>query len=115
MRINQDDFLAITETLRRIGVLNIEKNTITQSCHILHKQGKYYIAHFKELLALDGNLKKHIEIEDIKRRNKIVNLLKEWNLVEVFDVIGPTDVSVFVCKHSDKHKYVLKSNYTFNK
>ena len=78
-----DDFLKVRETLSRIGVASRKEKKLYQSCHILHKQGKYYIVHFKELFALDGkntNLSKN----DIARRNTIVNLLNDWGLIEVF-------------------------------
>ena len=77
-----DDFLKVKETLTRIGVASKKSNTLFQSCHILHKQGKYYIVHFKELFALDGKPSDFSE-EDQSRRNTIANLLEEWELVEI--------------------------------
>ena len=77
-----DDFLKVKETLTRIGVASKKTNTLFQSCHILHKQGKYYIVHFKELFALDGKPSDFSE-EDQSRRNTIANLLEEWELVEI--------------------------------
>ena len=79
-----DDFLKVRETLTRIGVASRKEKKIYQSCHILHKQGRYFIVHFKELFALDG---KHtnITLNDIQRRNRITKLLSDWNLVEVAD------------------------------
>ncbi len=81
--LNQpDDFLKVRETLTRIGVASRKDKTLFQSCHILHKQGKYYIVHFKELFALDGK-KATLINNDIQRRNTIAVLLQDWNLVEV--------------------------------
>ena len=77
-----DDFLKVKETLTRIGVSSRKENKLYQSCHILHKRGKYYIVHFKELFALDG-LPTNLSDEDIGRRNTIANLLEEWELLEV--------------------------------
>jgi len=78
----KDDFLKVRETLTRIGVAAKKENVLYQSCHILHKQGKYYIVHFKELFALDGKPSSIIE-NDYARRNAIVNLLAEWGLVKI--------------------------------
>lgn len=80
-----DDFLKVKETLTRIGVSSRRENKLYQSCHILHKRGKYYIVHFKELFALDG-LPTDISETDIGRRNAIANLLDEWELLEVVDI-----------------------------
>jgi len=80
----KDDFLKVRETLTRIGVASKKDRTLYQSCHILHKQGRYYIVHFKELFALDG-LPSNVSEEDIKRRNAIVKLLEDWELLEVVD------------------------------
>ena len=77
-----DDFLKIRETLTRIGVASRKDKTLFQSCHILHKQGRYYIVHFKELFALDGK-PTNITNVDIERRNAIINLLQEWNLLKI--------------------------------
>jgi len=82
--INEDDFLKIRETLTRIGVASKKNRTIYQSCHILHKQGRYYIVHFKELFALDGKPSNFGE-EDMARRNTVANLLAEWGLVTLVD------------------------------
>ena len=79
-----DDFLKVRETLTRIGVASRKDKTLFQSCHILHKQGKYYIVHFKELFALDGKPSNFTE-EDMGRRNTIVNLLEEWELIKVVE------------------------------
>jgi len=80
--VEEDDFLKVRETLTRIGVASRKDNILYQSCHILHKQGKYYIVHFKELFALDGK-PSNFSDDDIGRRNTIANLLEEWGLVEI--------------------------------
>ena len=80
----QDDFLKVRETLTRIGVSSRKEKVLYQSCHILHKQGKYYIVHFKELFALDGK-PSNITVNDIQRRNAIANLLEEWGLVKILN------------------------------
>ena len=80
-----DDFLKVKETLTRIGISSRRENKLYQSCHILHKRGKYYIVHFKELFSLDG-LPPDIDEKDIARRNTITSLLEEWGLVEVVDM-----------------------------
>ena len=80
----QDDFLKVRETLTRIGVSSRKEKVLYQSCHILHKQGKYYIVHFKELFALDGK-PSNISENDIQRRNAIANLLEEWGLVKILN------------------------------
>lgn len=87
---NEDDFLKIRETLTRIGVASRKEKTIYQSCHILHKQGRYYIVHFKELFALDGKSANFGE-EDKGRRNTIANLLAEWGLVSLVDPIKSSE------------------------
>ena len=79
-----DDFLKIRETLSRIGVASRKEKKLYQSCHILHKQGKYYIVHFKELFALDGK-PTNLTTVDVERRNSIISLLQEWNLLKVVD------------------------------
>ena len=81
-----DDFLKVRETLTRIGVASRKERKLYQSCHILHKQGKYYIVHFKELFALDGK-RANLSMNDIQRRNRIVQLLSDWGLVNVMRII----------------------------
>jgi hypothetical protein len=110
-----DDFLKVKETLTRSGIPSRKDNTLYQSCHILHKQGKYYITHFKELFALDGKPTDFSE-SDIARRNTIANLLAEWNLVKLVDVaksiepIAPiSQVKIIVFK--DKANWNLQSKY----
>ena len=82
-----DDFLKVRETLSRIGVASRKEKKLYQSCHILHKQGRYFIVHFKELFALDGKAT-NLSENDISRRNTITNLLKDWGLVTVIGVMG---------------------------
>lgn len=108
----EEDFLKIVETLTRVGVLS-KDNVLTQTCHILHKRGKYSIMHFKELFRLDGVSKSEIAEEDIERRNGIVNLLLEWGLCNpagapVQGSLRKTKIIPF----RDKSKYTLKKNYT---
>ena len=110
-----DDFLKVKETLTRIGIASRREKKLYQSCHILHKQGKYYIVHFKELFALDGkptNLSKN----DIERRNTVVNLLHEWDLVEIVnpEKAQPT-VSIRQMKilpFSEKPEWDLQAKYS---
>lgn len=83
-----ENFLKIVETLTRVGVLSNKDNTLTQTCHILHKRGKYAIFHFKELFKLDGISKSEISEIDIARRNGIVNLLVQWNLCKANELEG---------------------------
>lgn len=109
---SEEDFLKIVETLTRIGVLSRD-NVLTQTCHLLHKRGRYAILHFKELFQLDGVSKSEISEEDIARRNGIANLLVEWNLCEPTD--KPQEGSLKKTKivsYRDKSKYTLKANYT---
>lgn len=112
-----DDFLKIKETLTRIGIASSKTNTLYQSCHILHKRGRYYIIHFKELFALDG--KPHnISVEDLQRRDAIANLLSRWKLCEVIGVIGMENDNMHNLKiiaYSDKSKWKLESKYTVGK
>lgn len=82
--VKDDDFLKVRETLTRIGVASKKDKTLYQSCHILHKQGRYYIVHFKELFKLDGK-PSNFEEDDIGRRNTICNLLSEWGLITIVD------------------------------
>lgn len=110
----REDFLKIVETLTRIGVVT-KDNTLVQTCHILHKRGHYYIAHFKELFQLDGVSKTPLEEEDVKRRNGIAKLLEEWGLCEIVEKerFGGGSLSkVKVVSHKDKKNYTLKQNYT---
>ncbi len=113
---HEDDFLKIRETLTRIGVASRKDKKIYQSCHILHKQGRYYIVHFKELFALDGKPSNFGE-EDKARRNTIANLLAEWNLVELADpkkskepVAPLSQIKVLPFKEKDDWELVTKYN-----
>jgi len=113
---DEDDFLKIRETLTRIGVASKKNRTIYQSCHILHKQGRYYIVHFKELFALDGKPSNFAE-EDIARRNTIANLLAEWGLVDLVDArrssepVAPlSQIKVLPYKEKDEWELVAKYN-----
>lgn len=112
---HKDDFLKVKETLTRIGVASRKDNTLYQSCHILHKQGKYYITHFKELFALDGKDTDFSE-NDISRRNTIANLLAEWGLVTLADPdksstpVAPIS-QIKVIAFKDKDKWNLQSKY----
>lgn len=112
----EDDFLKVRETLTRIGVASRKDMTIYQSCHILHKQGRYYIVHFKELFALDGK-PTNFDENDISRRNTIVNLLTEWGLVENLnekktqEPVAPlSQIKVLSYKEKDKWNHVVKYN-----
>ena len=115
----EDDFLKIKETLTRIGISSRKEKKLYQSCHILHKRGKYYIVHFKELFALDG-LPSNISEEDIARRNTIANLLEEWELCEI---VSPdkTENPVLnikqlkVLPHKEKNDWELCPKYHIGK
>ena len=113
---NSEDFLKVKETLSRIGIASKKDNTLYQSCHILHKQGKYYIVHFKELFLLDGK-EATLSDGDLGRRNRIVALLDEWELVEVIDysraetnMIPLNQVKIIPFK--EKSKWNLVTKYT---
>jgi len=113
---NPDDFLKIRETLTRIGVASKKDKNLYQSCHILHKQGRYYIVHFKELFALDGKPSNFSE-SDIARRNTITNLLNEWDLIEIVipsqteSPISPiSQIKVLPFKEKDEWELVAKYN-----
>ncbi len=112
----EDDFLKVRETLTRIGVASRKDMTIYQSCHILHKQGRYYIVHFKELFALDGK-PTNFDENDISRRNTIVNLLAEWGLVDNLNkektqhpVAPLSQIKVLSYGEKDKWTHVVKYN-----
>ena len=113
-----DDFLKVRETLTRIGVASRKEKKIYQSCHILHKQGRYYIVHFKELFALDG---KHanLTINDVQRRNRIINLLSDWGLVNVIKPEDTMDVAplnqIKVLSYKDKNDWTLETKYNIGK
>jgi hypothetical protein len=111
-----EDFLKVKETLSRIGLASKKENTLYQSCHILHKQGKYYIVHFKELFLLDGK-QADLSEGDIARRNRIVNLLDEWELIEQVDY-NKTETpeaplnQIKIIPFKEKDKWNLVAKYT---
>jgi len=114
-----DDFLKVAETLTRIGVASSKDNNLYQSCHILHKQGRYRIMHFKELFALDGK-STDITDNDIARRNTIANLLAEWKLVSLPSPEESKDPvtslsQIKILPFSEKSKWVLVSKYSIGK
>ena len=111
-----DDFLKIRETLSRIGVASRKERKLYQSCHILHKQGKYYIVHFKELFALDGK-DTNLSENDIARRNTIVKLLSDWGLVEMKAIpepIAPLS-QIKIISFKEKNEWVLETKYNIGK
>ncbi len=109
-----DDFLKVRETLTRIGVASRKEKKLYQSCHILHKQGKYYIVHFKELFALDGKYA-NITVNDIQRRNRIVKLLVDWGLVELLEEEKIMDIAplnqIKVIAYKEKGEWSLEQKY----
>ena len=113
-----DDFLKVRETLTRIGVASRKEKKIYQSCHILHKQGRYYIVHFKELFALDG---KHANLtqNDVQRRNRIIQLLSDWGLITIMNESKITDIAplnqIKVLAYKEKHEWILETKYNIGK
>ncbi len=113
-----DDFLKVRETLTRIGVASRKEKKIYQSCHILHKQGRYYLVHFKELFALDG---KHanLTVNDVQRRNRIAQLLADWGLITIVDVSKIQDIAplnqIKVLAYKDKGDWILEQKYNIGK
>ena len=115
-----DDFLKVRETLTRIGVASRKERKIYQSCHILHKQGKYYIVHFKELFALDGK-NTNLSINDLQRRNRIVQLLLDWGLVSIVEQskekiadLAPLN-QIKVLSFKEKNEWRLESKYNIGR
>ena len=111
-----DDFLKIRETLSRIGVASRKERKLYQSCHILHKQGKYFIVHFKELFALDGK-QTNLSENDIARRNTISKLLKDWGLVEIqaeLEPIAPLS-QIKIISFKEKDEWALETKYNIGK
>tara|TARA_Y100001938_G_scaffold151015_1_gene245119 strand:- start:9728 stop:10159 length:432 start_codon:yes stop_codon:yes gene_type:complete len=113
-----DDFLKVRETLSRIGIASKKDKKLYQSCHILHKQGRYFIVHFKELFGLDGK-KTNFSDEDIQRRNTIVKLLIDWGLVEIVDVTriekqAPLS-QIKVISFKEKKDWILETKYNIGK
>ena len=115
-----DDFLKVRETLTRIGVASRKEKKIYQSCHILHKQGKYYIVHFKELFALDGK-NTNLSLNDVQRRNRIIQLLVDWGLVTI-DALSQEKIAdlaplnqIKVLSFKDKNDWTLESKYNIGR
>lgn len=111
-----DDFLKVRETLSRIGVASRKEKKLFQSCHILHKQGKYYIVHFKELFALDGK-ETNINENDISRRNTIAGLLQDWDLITVHGEAEPKAPlsQIKIIGFKEKDEWVLETKYNIGK
>ena len=111
-----DDFLKVRETLSRIGVASRKERKLQQSCQILHKQGKYYIVHFKELFALDGK-QTNLSENDIARRNTISNLLKDWGLISIMgDASNVAPLSqIKVLSFREKNEWTLETKYNIGK
>jgi len=113
-----DDFLKVRETLTRIGVASRKEKKIYQSCHILHKQGKYYIVHFKELFALDGK-NTNLSLNDVQRRNRIVQLLSDWGLLSVVNLEQISDLAplnqIKVLSFKEKGEWTLESKYNIGR
>lgn len=113
-----DDFLKVRETLTRIGVASRKEKKLYQSAHILHKQGHYYITHFKELFALDG---KHanLTVNDVQRRNRIIKLLSDWGLVSVVNPDKVSDIAplnqIKVLPYKEKDEWILEAKYSIGK
>ena len=113
-----DDFLKVRETLTRIGVASRKEKKLYQSCHILHKQGRYFIVHFKELFALDG---KHANLtsNDVQRRNRITQLLSDWGLIEVVKADSISDIAplnqIKVLSFKEKDEWTLETKYNIGK
>jgi len=111
-----DDFLKVRETLSRIGVASRKERKLYQSCHILHKQGRYYIVHFKELFALDGK-KTNLSENDIARRNTIAKLLSDWGLVNIMgdnEPVAPLS-QIKVLSYREKDEWTLETKYNIGK
>ena len=113
-----DDFLKVRETLSRIGVASRKEKKLYQSCHILHKQGRYYIVHFKELFALDGK-RANITVNDVQRRNRIIRLLQDWGLITVLKQDDVVDIAplnqIKVLSYKDKGDWILEQKYNIGK
>ena len=113
-----DDFLKVRETLTRIGVASRKEKKIYQSCHILHKQGRYFLVHFKELFALDG---KHANLtsNDVQRRNRIARLLADWGLISIVKETDVADIAplnqIKVLAYKDKGDWILEQKYNIGK
>ena len=112
-----DDFLKVRETLSRIGVASRKERKLYQSCHILHKQGRYYIVHFKELFALDGK-QTNISVNALSRRNTIANLLQDWGLVKIMSE-SPYEAAplsqIKILTYKEKSEWLLETKYNIGK
>ena len=113
-----DDFLKVRETLSRIGVASRKERKLYQSCHILHKQGRYYIVHFKELFALDGK-RANITENDIARRNTITKLLADWELISIVDSMNDSEFAplsqIKILSFKEKDEWTLETKYNIGK
>ena len=113
-----EDFLKIRETLTRIGVASRKDKTLYQSCHILHKQGRYFIVHFKELFALDGK-RANLTINDVQRRNRIAQLLADWGLIKILNADQIQDIAplnqIKVLSYKDKGDWMLETKYNIGR
>ena len=113
-----DDFLKVRETLTRIGVASRKEKKLYQSCHILHKQGRYYIVHFKELFALDGKTA-NLTLNDVQRRNRITRLLADWGLISIVKESAIADIAplnqIKVLAYKDKGDWILEQKYNIGK
>ena len=113
-----DDFLKVRETLTRIGVASRKEKKLYQSCHILHKQGRYFIVHFKELFALDGK-RANLTVNDVQRRNRIAQLLADWGLIKIIDVDQILDIAplnqIKVLSYKDKGDWILETKYNIGR
>ena len=119
VKLNEpDDFLKVRETLTRIGVASRKEKKLYQSCHILHKQGKYFIVHFTELFALDGKFA-NLTINDVQRRNRITRLLSDWGLISILKEESIQDIAplnqIKVLPYKDKHEWKLEQKYNIGK
>ena len=113
-----DDFLKVRETLTRIGVASRKEKKLYQSCHILHKQGRYYLVHFKELFALDGK-RANLTVNDVQRRNRITKLLSDWGLIGIVSEDAVMDIAplnqIKVLSYKDKGDLILEQKYNIGK
>ena len=113
-----DDFLKVRETLTRIGVASRKEKKLYQSCHILHKQGRYFIVHFKELFALDGK-RANLTVNDVQRRNRISQLLTDWGLIKILNADQIQDIAplnqIKVLSFKDKGDWILETKYNIGR
>ena len=113
-----DDFLKVRETLTRIGVASRKEKKLYQSCHILHKQGRYFIVHFKELFALDGK-RANLTVNDVQRRNRIAQLLADWGLIKIANADQISDIAplnqIKVLAYKEKGDWILETKYNIGR